>query len=490
MADRIGITRFGAYIPQLRLRRTAMAAANAWANPGLKGSAKGERSMCGWDEDVVTMAVAAARDALQNYRRDRISACILASTSAPFADRLNAGLVAGALNLPDALQSFDVSGSLRAGTSGLMAALAMAAGQDNPVLFVAGERRSAKPASVAEMQNGDAAAAFLVGYNPAAALVASHTVTRDFVDHFRATGVKYDYGWEERWVRDEGYMKLVPAALDGLFRKTNVSRDKVARFILPTPFGGIAPALARKMGFAESSLAPALIENCGFSGAVHGLLMLAQALETAKPGDMIAVASFANGCDALLFEVTPEIEKVRPRRGVSGWLARGRPTDDYTRFLSFNGELNVDWGMRAEFGNKYALTVEYRTGRDNLAFLGGRDRQTGVVQFPKTPAAVGPGAEGFAHYEDVPLADVPARVVSFTADWLTYYPNPPFYFGLVQFENGARVLMEMVDVREGALSVGSDVEMVFRVKEIDSIRGYRHYFWKATPQDAKAEAAS
>ena len=126
---------------------------------------------------------------------------------------------------------------------------------------------------------------------------------------------------------------------------------------------------------------------------------------------------------------------------------------------------------------------------EQLAFLGGRDKQTGVVQFPKTPASVAPGASGFAQYEDVALSDVPAKVVSFTADWLTYYPSPPFYFGLVQFENGARVLMEMVDVPEGALSVGGELEMVFRVKEIDSIRGYRHYFWKATPTIAKAEAA-
>ncbi len=489
MAEQIGIARFGAYIPQLRLRRSAIAAANGWANPALKAMARGERSMCCWDEDVVTMAVAAARDAMGDRPRDEVSACILASTSAPFADRLNAGLVAGALNLPSALQSFDVGGSLRAGSSGLIAALAVARGHDHPVLFAASERRSSKPASLAEMQNGDAAAAFLIGRNPAAVLIASHTVTHDFVDHFRAAGEKYDYGWEERWVRDEGYMKLVPAALDGLFRKTNTPRSRVTRFILPTTLRGIAPAIAKKAGIAESSIVDALSENCGFSGAAHGLLMLVQALETARPGDVIALASFANGCDALLFEVTAEIIKARPSRGVSGSLARSRPTDDYTRFLSFNGELNIDWGMRAEFGNKYALTVEYRTGRDNLAFLGGRDKQTGVVQFPKTPAAVAPAASGIAQYEDVALADVPAKVVSFTADWLTYYPSPPFYFGLVQFENGARVLMEMVDVSEGALCVGADLEMVFRVKEIDSIRGYRHYFWKATPCIAKAETA-
>lgn len=489
MVEKTGIVRFGAFVPQLRLRRSAIAAANAWANPGLKGAAKGERAICAWDEDVITMSVEAARDALAKHPRDRISACILASTSAPFADRLNAGLVAGALNLSPTVTSFDVGGSLRAGTSGLIAALALANSSDDPVLLVAGEHRASKPASLSEMQNGDAAAAVLVGRNPAAALLASHTVTRDFVDHFRANGQKHDYGWEERWIRDEGYMKIVPAALDGLFRKTNISPKSVAKFILPTTVGGVAAALARKTGIPETAIAGTLAENCGYTGAAHSLLMLVHALEAAKPGDLIVVANFANGCDALLFEVTPEIEKVRPRRGVTGSLARGKPTEDYTRFLAFNGEISVDWGMRAEFGNKYALTVEYRTGHENLAFLGGRDKQTGVVQFPKTPASVGPGAHGVAEYEDVPLADEPAKIVSFTADWLTYYPSPPFYFGLAQFDNGARMLMEFVDVPEGALKVGVPLEMLFRVKEIDTVRGYRHYFWKATPKIEQAEAA-
>jgi 3-hydroxy-3-methylglutaryl CoA synthase/uncharacterized OB-fold protein len=490
MVDKVGIVRFGAYLPQLRLRRAAVAAANAWVNPGLKGAAKGERAICAWDEDVVTMAVEAARDALGDCPRERISACILASTSAPFADRLNAGLVAGALNLSETAQSFDVSGSLRAGTSGLIAALALAGANDAPVLLAASERRASKPASLAEMQNGDAAAAVVVGRNPVAALVASHTITRDFVDHFRAAGQKYDYGWEERWIRDEGYMKIVPAALDGLFRKTNIVPKDVARFILPTTLGSVAAAIARKVGVPDAAVAGGLSENCGYSGAAHGLLMLVQALETAKAGDIIAVANFANGCDAFLFEVTPEIEKARPRRGVSGSLSRARATDDYTRFLSFTGEINVDWGMRAEFGNKYSLTVEYRTAHDNLAFLGGRDKATGVVQFPKTPASVAPGARGVAEYEDVPLADVGAKVVSFTADWLTYYPSPPLHFGLVQFDNGARILMEFVDVPENSLKVGVELEMLFRVKEIDTVRGYRHYFWKATPKVKHEEAST
>ena len=109
------------------------------------------------------------------------------------------------------------------------------------------------------------------------------------------------------------------------------------------------------------------------------------------------------------------------------------------RFLSFNGEVGMDWGPRAEFGNKYPLSMEYRFSRDIMAFIGGRDKATGTVQFPKSAFGVSPEAgTEIAAYEDVPLAELRAKVVACTADWLTFHPSPPFYFGLVQFANGAR----------------------------------------------------
>ena len=58
-----GILSFGGYVPRIRLSRQSIVDANSWFNPALKGLAKGERSMANWDEDSVTMAVEAAREA-------------------------------------------------------------------------------------------------------------------------------------------------------------------------------------------------------------------------------------------------------------------------------------------------------------------------------------------------------------------------------------------------------------------------------------------
>jgi uncharacterized OB-fold protein len=83
--------------------------------------------------------------------------------------------------------------------------------------------------------------------------------------------------------------------------------------------------------------------------------------------------------------------------------------------------------------------------------------------------------------QPAPLADEPAKVATYTADWLMFYPAPPLYVGLVQFDNGARHIMEMVDVDPTNFDVGSPLRFVYRVKEKDSMRHYNRYFWKAAP---------
>src|SRR5262249_58085511 len=118
-----GILAFGAYIPCGRLPRKAIAETHGWFNPALKGQARGERAFCNWDEDPVTMAVEAARDALAGRDRTSIAALRLASTTYPFLDRLHSGIVAGALNLTEDVSAIDVAASQRAATSALIEAL-------------------------------------------------------------------------------------------------------------------------------------------------------------------------------------------------------------------------------------------------------------------------------------------------------------------------------------------------------------------------------
>lgn len=476
MTETVGIHAFGAYIPRLRLQRAAVVAANAWVAPGLKGLGKGERAMAGWDEDVVTMAVEAARDCLTGVDRDTLGAVMLASTTAPFADRQNAGIVKEALNLGDEIATLDLGGSQRAGMSALLQALRGA----GATLCVASERRAARPASEGELLYGDAAAALLVGPGAGVArLLATHSVSADFVAHFREAGRDFDYGWEARWVRDEGYATLVPPAIAKVLAKAGVEASAVDGFLLPATARGLGAAMAKAAGIPATAVRDTLGTTVGEAGAAHPILMLAHALESAKAGERLLVIGFGNGCDIALFEATGA--KIAARQGVSGSLERRRPEENYLKYLTFAGHLQIEKGMRAEFDQKQPLTALWRHRRAVLGLVGARSVETGTVQYPPSEIPVDGQAEMPVAQEPYPLADTLATILTHTADSLTYTPDPPAYYGMIDFEGGGRMNVEFCDVEAGDVEVGRRVRMMFRIKAVDEQRGFVRYFWKAAP---------
>src|SRR3546814_16794773 len=76
-----------------------------------------------------------------------------------------------------------------------------------------------------------------------ARLVACYSVTSDFVDHFRADGQPSDYGWEARWVRAEGHLKIGAAAIDGLLRSATVAASETRHFTVGISARGAGAAL-------------------------------------------------------------------------------------------------------------------------------------------------------------------------------------------------------------------------------------------------------
>jgi 3-hydroxy-3-methylglutaryl CoA synthase len=469
----VGIKAYGAFIPRLRIARSTMAAAHAWAFPSLK--AKGEKAMCNWDEDAITLAVEAGRDCLNSVSTQEVSSLTLASTTAPFADLQNAVIAASALRLGAHTVCSDASGSTRAGLSALAKELESGAGDH---LVLASDRRYAKPASAQEMHYGSGAAALLVGEDDVIArFLGRHTVSVPFVDHFRESGQKYDYYWEERWIRDEGIARIVPAAVKSLLSRLSLDAARVAWFGLAGAPSGSDKLVAKQLVIDPERVLPDLLDVVGDTGTAHAPLLLIAALEKATPGDIIVIASFAQGCEVLAFEMQEPLRK--PARGLSNAIIDRIAEPSYLKMLSFDGEIRLEWGPRAENEIKAALTQQYRSADQVLGFVGGKCKHCGAVQFPRLPTCIQCAA--LESQVPFPLADQPARVATFSADWLQYYPAPPLHVGLVQFDAGARVLMEMIEVGAKGIEVGTPLRMAFRVKAHDNQRHYGRYFWKAVP---------
>jgi uncharacterized OB-fold protein len=342
--------------------------------------------------------------------------------------------------------------------------------------------RKALPGSEAELANGDAAAGLLIGSGgPIARFLGAHSVTVDFVDHYRSAGMEVDYGWESRWVRDEGYAGLIGEALDTGLAALGIGSDAVDRLIVPVTARGVAAGLARQAGINSEAVADTLSLQVGEAGAAHPFLLLAAALELAGPGEKIVLLGFGQGVDLLLFETTAALASLPARRGVAGSLARGIEDDNYLRWLFHRGHLPMDRGMRAEADQKQPGTTLWRNRKAVLGLVGGRCTRTGTVQFPRSEISVNVNDHAAHTQEDYPLAEQRARIVSYTADNLTYSANPPAYYGMIDFDGGGRMTVEFADVTAADVEVGREMRMMFRIKAVDEMRHNLRYFWKAAP---------
>jgi hydroxymethylglutaryl-CoA synthase len=477
-----GITEFAAYVPMQALQRASIFEAVGWAQGGLKAYARGSRRYAEWDEDAITLAVAACRNLASDSTGFAAQGQFcFASTTAPFLDRQNATVVATALNLPPSVHSYDIAGGQRAALAPLMIACRQGSGD---LLLAAADKRPCKPASVMEMLSGDGAVALRLGSDDCLVeLVDCEAVHADMVDHYRTAATGADYVFEDRWVRDEGVSKLVPQAVLPLLARQGLKGADLSHFILATPNTSHARALVKALGLNKDALADPLFDNIGHTGAAHPLMMLVNLLETkAEAGQWIMLTGFGQGVDAVLLRVGKKLSAYKARRSLVQQVADIQPGTNYLKYLSAAGGIDLDWGMRAERDNRTAQTVAYNKSQDLYGFVGGECSACGTAQYPKSRRCVNPNCGALDTQEPYHFSNKAGKVKSFTEDWLAFTRSPPHLYGNISFEGGGNIFMEMAGFAPGELKIGSDVEMQFRIKDIDTQRGFHRYFWKAIPK--------
>ena len=478
----VGITSYGVYIPRYRLKRKTIFDRMSWFNSATAGLARGEKAVANYDEDSLTMSVAASLDCLGDLGREQIDGIYLASVSMPYANRQNAAIAATALDLSPGIRTMDFQSSLKAGTSALLAAAdAVRAGARKSVLASAADCRKAKIGGSQEMILGDGAASFLLGRDGVIAeLLDSHTVSYDFTDLRRGSGDQFDQGWEDRWVRDQGHLKIIPEAVAGLLEKNGWRIGDFARVVIPCHAAATAQAVAGKIGAARDQLQAGLFESMGDTGSAYPLMMLAAALDQANPGDKILVAGFGGGCDVICFRVTGDIADLR-RDKVGQCLANREEMDSYMKFLAFRELLPLDLGIRGEITANTSISLVWRDRREIYALCGSRCRSCGTPQFPYQEVCVNPECGAVGQMDFYRFSDRPGKVVSFTGDYLAFSLNPPAIYGFVDFEGGGRFFFDFTDCRLEDVKVGMPVKMTFRRRYADAARAIVGYGWKAQP---------
>jgi hydroxymethylglutaryl-CoA synthase len=474
-----GIKSYGAYIPRYRISHntifTAVGFLGTFPPPG-------ENAVANYDEDTLSMAVAAGTDCLDGLRREEIGGLFLATTSQPYMLRQNSALVAAALDLQNDIRTADFLGSTKAGTGALLSAFDAVKGGTSNILVCASDCRASKPGSSQESLYGDGAAAVLMGSDDIIATLEGHfSVSYDFPDRWKTTSDKFEHSWEDRFIRDVGYTKIIPEAITGLLKKYNLAITDFSKIVFPDLYPREHAAIVKRLGADPRQIQTSLLNKVGDTGAASPLMMLVAALEEASPDDKIMIASFGSGSDAIFFQVTENIKKMGKKRGVKKNLETKKELASYEKYLAFRNLAPVELGMRGEIGFHTPMSTLFRERDTVLALRGSKCKRCGTPQYPRQRICVNPDCGAVDEMEGYRFSDKRGVLFTYTGDNLAASIDPPAMYGFVDFDGGGRFWFDITDCDLDSTKVGMPVEMTFRRRYVDEAGGVYGYSWKAMP---------
>ena len=406
----VGIVAYRAYVPFYRLGKETR---------GYTGNS--ERAVASFDEDSVTMAVAAVRDCLNGIDPSSIDALYFASTTSPYAEKQIAPLIAASVSLPSSIVTVDYSSSARAGTAALASAFdAVKAGSARNVMVVAADRRFAPPRSTLETTLGDGAAAFIVGdrEDPALTLEHRHSVCDEILDSWRAEGEEFVSTWEDRFVFDEGYNRVFRQAVVDTLADCGSSPEDFSKAVLYAPDKRRHAAMAKTLGFSAHQAVDSLFGSVGNTGAAFTLMMLVEVLESAEAGERVFLADYGNGADVLTLTVARGMKACRDRPGVRGIKKHLEPKSvirEYDSYAQSRGWVVSDNPRRPQRIEPSSSAI-WRRRLEIIGLHGVKCMTCGYVQYPRQRVCTNCHTKD--DFDEYLFSDKKAEIFTYTVDYL------------------------------------------------------------------------
>jgi 3-hydroxy-3-methylglutaryl CoA synthase len=468
-----GLVAYGSYVPRHRLKRSEIAAVLG------AGGGKGTRSVAAFDEDAASMAVEAARPALRDLPADaRPERLLFATTNPPYLDKTNAAVIHAALRLDPSVLAIDVIGSVRSGVG----ALVMAAESRSSTLVVLSDIRTGAPGGADEREGGDGAAAFVFGGEgePIAEVLAEASVTDEFLDRWRLPGALASKTWEERF-GEHVYVPLAEAAFGDALKKAGITASEVDVLVVAGTHRRAVRAFGAAAGAAR--LADDLSTSVGDAGAASPGLLLANVLDTAEPGQTIALVVLSDGATAILLRTTEALTAARRTPTVGQQITEGDDSTRYADFLSWRGFLPREQPRRPDPIGP-AAPPTHRSAHYKYGFVAHRCDECGTIHLPAVRVCI--NCKAIDHMTELSMAEQQGTIATFSIDHLAFSLNPPVVLAVVDLDGGGRFSCELADVHPDRVAIGDRVDMTFR--RLVTASEIHNYFWKARPIAAEEDA--
>lgn len=315
---RVGIVSYGAYIPRYRIKIEEIA--KVWgnnANSIIDGLMVYEKSVPDMDEDTITIAVEAARNAINRagINPEKIGAIYTGSESHPYAVKPTSTVVAEAVGATPNLTSADFEFACKAGTAAIQACMGLV-GSDMIELGMAigSDVAQGAPGDALEYTAAAGGVAYIIGKKKTIANIEStYSYTTDTPDFWRREGMPYpEHGG--RFTGEPGYFKHVTSAAKGLMERMGTKPSDYDYAVFHQPNGKFPTRVAKILGFSNEQIKQGLVvTRLGNTYSGSCMMGLAATLDIAKPGDRIFMTAFGSGAgsDAFSMTVTDRIDETR-----------------------------------------------------------------------------------------------------------------------------------------------------------------------------------
>jgi hydroxymethylglutaryl-CoA synthase len=341
----VGIVGYGAYVPRYRLPATEVA--RVWGESG--GLPVKEKAVAGLDEDVATMSIEAARNALARAQvaPEQIRAVWVGSESHPYAVKPTSTIVAEALGATPHTQAADLEFACKAGSEAIVAGIGIVgSGMGRYVLAIGMDTAQGRPGDALEYTAASGGAAFLLGPGEESLAVYEAMLSHvtDTPDFWRRPYAHYpSHG--HRFTGEPAYFEHSLSAAKQLMEEMGTQPSDYTYAVFHQPNTKFPQRAAQMLGFRPEQIkAGLLVPVIGNTYAGSSLIGLAAVLDEAQPGDRIFMVSFGSGAgsDAFSLHVTDKILERRDRAPLTrDYIARSKPID-YATYARYRHKLQME----------------------------------------------------------------------------------------------------------------------------------------------------
>ena len=317
-----GIVGYGAYIPRMRVKSEEIARQWGKSPSGIKrGLLIEEKSVPGWDEDTITISVAAGRAALARAKIEptRIGAAYIGSESHPYAVKPSGTVLVEALGIGPEVHVADFEFACKAGTEAMFVALGLVeSGRVEYALAIGADTSQGAPNDALEFSASAGGAAYIFGTKDILVNVeGEYSYTTDTPDFWRREGEFYPrHGG--RFTGEPAYFKHVQAATRGLLDKTGLKPSDFRFAVFHMPNGKFPLQVGKSLGFTKDQTETGwLVSTMGNTYSGSSPTGLAAILDVAAPDDLILITSFGSGAGSDSFalratKLLPERRELAP----------------------------------------------------------------------------------------------------------------------------------------------------------------------------------